>query len=171
MNAFLMNIITVVIHTPIWVWPLYALLLFLGLQRTRDSKVALWRMLILPLVVTLLAILTFIGGGLSALPAMLLGSAIGGMGGWLLQPDGATRRLPDGRLLLQGEWWSFGQILFLLIFRYVINVVAALDPALHADVAWHLSTFFISAALSGLFIGRAAARLRVYFVAAPATTT
>ena len=56
MAAVFSTIITIVIHTPLWVWPLYALLLFLGIQRTRDSSIAVWRMLILPLVVMLLAI-------------------------------------------------------------------------------------------------------------------
>ena len=100
-------------------------------------------------------------------PQWFWASLIGGAAGWLLEPNGATRRLPDGRVWLRGEWWSLGQIVLVLIFRYVINVVAALDPALHVDLTWHLSTLFFSTALSGLFLGRAAARLRVYLAAAP----
>ena len=30
MDSFLTSIFAVVVHTPLWVWPLYALLLFLG---------------------------------------------------------------------------------------------------------------------------------------------
>ena len=163
MSTFFSTVITIVSHTPLWVWPLYALLLFLGIQRTRDRTVPLWRELILPIVVTFLAILTFIGAGPSGLPAMLLGLIIGGTAGWHLERDGATRRLPNGRLWLRGEWWTFAQILLVLVFRYATSVVAALDPVLNADRTWHLSTLFISAALSALFLGRTAARLRVYF--------
>jgi hypothetical protein len=163
MTDFLKTVATIVIHTPIWVWPLYALLLFLGLQRTRDRTVPLWRELILPLVVTGFAISSFIGAGLGALPAMLFGLVIGGTAGWLLEREDATRRLPDGALWLRGEWWSFAQIALVLVFRYVTSVAAAMAPALNADLTWHLSTLFISAALSALFLGRTAARLRVYF--------
>ena len=168
MPAFLTNTITVVIHTPIWVWPLYGLLLFLGFQRTRDGKIHVSRMLILPGVVTVLAIFTFIGVGHSALPAMLLGLVIGGMAGWQLEREGATRRLPNGSVWLRGDWWYFGQLVIVLIFRYVINVVAALNPVLNANLTWHFSTLLISAALSALFLGRTAARLRVYFTTAQA---
>jgi hypothetical protein len=163
MSDVLKHIAVIVIHTPIWVWPLYALLLFLGFQRTRDSTVSLWRMLILPLVVALLAVSNLIGAGLGALPTALLGLAIGSVAGWLLERDGATRRLPDGKLWLRGEWWSFAQIGLVLVFRYVTSVASAMDPVLNADSTWHLSTVFISTALSAVFLGRTAARLRVYW--------
>jgi hypothetical protein len=167
MTDFLSTVATIVIHTPIWVWPLYALLLFLGFQRTRDSSLPLWRVLVLPLVVTLLAIASLIGAGLIALPTMVLGLVIGSAVGWQLDRDGATRRLPDGRLWLRVEWWTFAQIVLVLVFRYAINVIPAISHTLHANVTWQLSTLFISAALSALFLSRTAARLRVYF--GPAT--
>ncbi|MBU1174668.1 MAG: hypothetical protein KKH72_04635 [Alphaproteobacteria bacterium] len=168
MSVFFHTVAIVITHTPLWVWALYALLLFLGFQRTRDSSVALWRVLILPLVVTLLAILTLIGDWPSALPTMLVGLALGASAGWQIEGDGATRRLPDGRLWLRSEWWSLGQIVLILIFRYAINVVAAMNPVLNANTIWHFSSLLISAALWGVFVGRTAARLRVYFAAAPA---
>ncbi|HTN63374.1 MAG TPA: DUF6622 family protein [Devosia sp.] len=168
MTAFFTTVVTIVIHTPTWVWPLYALLLFLGFQRTRDSNVAIWRMLILPFVVTLLAISSVISAGPSALSAMLFGLIICSVAGWWLEPDGASRRLPDGRIWLRGEWRSFVQIVLVLVFRYVINVVPVLAPALNADLTWHFGTLFVSAGLSALFLGRTAAKLRVYFAMVPA---
>jgi hypothetical protein len=158
--------ILIIAHTPIWVWGLYALLLLLGLQRTRDSTIQVWRMLTLPCIVTFLAVLTFIGAGPSALPVMLIGVVAGSAAGWQLEPQGASRRLADGRLWLRGEWRSFTQIVLVEIFRYVTSVVAAMDPALNADPTWHFTTLFISAALSGVFLGRTAARLRLYVAAA-----
>lgn len=164
-----MTVFQIIIHTPIWVWPLYAGLLFLGFQSTHDRTLPLLRMLILPLVLALLAISSFIGNGMSALPAMLLGLVIGGTLGWRLERDGATRRLPNGALWLRGEWGPFAQIVLILVFRYASSIVSAINPVLNADPSWHSSTLFISTALSALFLGRTAARLRVYFAAAPAT--
>jgi hypothetical protein len=139
---------------------LYALLLLLGLQRTRDSTVPLWRLLILPSAVTLLAISRVIGDDSAALAATLLGLVAGTAAGWPLERRGATRRLPDGRLWLRGEWLSFAQIVIVLVFRYVTGVASAMTPALDANPAWHLGTLLVSATLSGLFLGRTAARLR-----------
>ncbi len=161
----LRTIVVVVAHTPIWVWPLYGLLLFLGLQRTRDSSVSLIRVLILPLVVAGFAISTFIGAGLSGLPIVLIGLVVGGAVGWQLEGRGATRRLADGKLWLRGEWLTFAQIVAVLVFRYATNVVSAINPVLNANSIWHLGTLFVSALLSALFLGRTAARLRVYFAA------
>ncbi len=169
MPASLNTVVTIVAHTPIWVWPLYVLLLFLGFQRTRDSTLPLWRVLILPLVVAGFAIFSFIGAGPGGLPAMFLGLAIGSVAGWLLGRHSQTRRLPDGKLWLPGEWWSLALIVLVLVFRYTINVVPVLDPGLYADATWHFSTLAISALLSALFLGRTAARLRVLFAVPSAT--
>lgn len=168
MTDLLRTIGIVITHTPIWVWGLYGLLLFLGLQRTRDGSVSLVRLLILPLVVGGFAISSFIGAGQSGLPVMLPGLFIGGTCGWLLESDGGTRRLADGRIWLRGEWWSFVQIVAVLIFRYAANVIPIFAPALNAHPIWHMSSLFLFAALPALFLGRTAARLRVYFARATA---
>lgn len=167
MNSFLTTATTIVVHTPAWVWALYALLLFLGWQRTRDSILPVWRLLILPLAVVVLTTTSAIVAGVDALPVMGAGLVIGGTLGWRLQRDGATRRLPDGRLWLRGEWLTFTQIVLVLIVRYATGVVPALAPALNADPAWHFGTLFVSSVLSAVFLGRTAAKLRVYVASAP----
>jgi hypothetical protein len=170
MADFIMTVVTIVRHTPSWVWALYALLLFLGFQRTRDSAVPLWRILILPAVVAALAISTSFNGGLGAMPAVLAGLVIGGAAGWRLEREGAARRLPDGRIWLRGEWGSFFQLAVVLVFRYITSVVTAMDAALRADLTWHLGTLLIGTTLSALFLGRTGARLRVYRTARPDVT-
>ena len=147
---------------------LYAVLLFLGYQRTRDSVLPLYRVLILPLVVAVLALATFITGGTAGLPAMLTGLAGGSATGWLLEREGDTRHLASGLVWLRRDWWSFAQLVMVLTFRYATTAAGAMDPALNADPVWHLTTLAISAGLSGLLLGRAGARLRVYHRSAPA---
>src|SRR5689334_3679936 len=100
-------VLGVVTHTPLWVWAIFALVAFLGWQRTRDRTVTLWRMLLFPAVMIIVAATGFAHTGLgAALPAALLGLSGGGAAGWLMEREGATRRLPDGRLWLRGEWGS-----------------------------------------------------------------
>src|SRR5690606_20050605 len=110
----------------------------------------LWRMLILPAVVTVLAILSFISAAPGALPAIVLGIVVGGTAGWQLEGDGASRRQPDGRVWLRGEWLSFAQLVAVLVFRYATAVVSATNPVLGATTAWHVATAFVSAALSAM---------------------
>lgn len=141
---------------------LYSLLLFLGFQRTRDNTVPLWRMLMLPIVVALLTVSSFVGAGLDGIPAAMIAIAIGSIIGWRLERDGATTRQPDGRIWLRGEWLSFFQLLLVLLLRYSMNVVAFVSPALASHPNWHYGTMSIAVGLSAIFLGRTAARLRVY---------
>ena len=103
------TIIAILTHTPIWVWAIFALVAYIGYQRTRDRIVYLWRLLLFPLIMIAVAVSGMITAGLSVLPAILVGLAIGGVTGWLLERDGATRRLPGGKLWLRGEWWSLSR--------------------------------------------------------------
>lgn len=163
------TLLAILTHTPIWVWALFAFVLFMGFQRTRDRIVQLWRMLLFPVVMIVLAVSGMIGAGVNALPAIAVGLIIGGVSGWLLERDGATRRLADGRLWLRGEWWSFIQIVLIIGFRYSAAVIGGMNPVLAADRAFHLGTLFVSSLLSAMILGRTLARLRVYFTSAPAT--
>lgn len=168
MSAIVPTLLAIVTHTPLWVWALFAFVFFMGYQRTRDRAVAVWRMLLLPAVMALLAMSSWIGAGLGGLPAILVGVAVGGVTGWLLERDGATRRLPDGRMWLRGEWLSLIQVGLIMVFHYVTAVLTAMHPALGNDPVWHMGVLFVSALLSAMLAGRVAARLRVYFTSAPA---
>lgn len=158
---------SILVHTPLWVWAVLALLVALGLQRTRDRIVTIWRTLMLPAVMTVLALSGLVGGGVSTLPATLAGLAAGFFAGTRLEGEGSARRLPDGRLWLRGEWWSLAQILVIFALRYAINVIAVVDPALASAGLYRQMTALLSGFLAALFIGRSAARLRVYLAAAP----
>jgi hypothetical protein len=163
------TILAILTHTPAWVWALFALVLFMGYQRTRDRTVQLWRMLLFPVIMIVLAVSGIVGAGADTLPAIAVGLVVGGVSGWLLERDGATRRLANGRLWLRGEWWSFVQIVLILGFHYAAAVLAAVNPALAADLVFHLGTNFTSSLLSAMILGRTLARLKVYFTSAPAT--
>lgn len=163
--SFLFDVVT---HTPIWVWAVFALVTYLGWQRTRDRVVSLWRLLLFPAVIIVLAATGLAHASLgTTLPIMLVALAIGGTAGWLLERDGATKRLPDGRLWMRGEWWSLAQVLAIFGFRYATIVAGTVNPALGVDPAWQIATTLVSSTLSAMVLGRTLARLRVY-LAGPA---
>ena len=161
-------IIGVLTHTPLYVWVIFALVIFLGYQRTRDRTVQVWRMFLFPALMIVTAVSGMVGAGLGSLPAILAGLAVGGVSGWLLEREGATRRLPNGQIWVRGEWWSFVQVLLIFGFRYSLAVVTAVNPVFAADPTVHLVTMFVSSLLSAMVLGRTLARLRVYFTSAAA---
>lgn len=162
-------IIGILTHTPLYVWVIFGLIAFLGYQRTRDRTVQLWRLLLLPAIMIIVAVSGMIGAGVGVLPAILAGIAVGGVSGWLLEREGATRRLPGGRVWLRGEWWSFVQVLLIFAVRYAVAVMGAANPTFAADPTVHLVIMFVSSLLSAMILGRTLARLRVYATAVPAT--
>jgi hypothetical protein len=161
------SILDILTHTPLWVWALYAFVLLVAWQRSRERIVPVWRLLVLPGVMLVVTVSGWIGAGLDSLPAILLGFVAGGTGGWLLVRDGSARRLEGNRLWLRGDIWTFVQILVILVFRYATTVAGIVNPAFAADPVWHPLTLLVSSALTGLFLGRVAARLRVYFTSVP----
>jgi lysylphosphatidylglycerol synthetase-like protein (DUF2156 family) len=157
----------VITHTPIWVWALFAFVLFMGATGTRDRTVALWRMLLMPAVLGLISLSGLVNANVASLPAIVLGLLAGGTAGWLLVRPSGIRRLANGRVWLRGEWWTFAQIVLILVFRYTTAIVPIMAPSLNADPTWHLATVFVSSVLSALFLGRVAARLKAYLTATP----
>ena len=160
-------IIGVLTHTPLYVWAVFALIIVLGIQRSRDRTVRLWRLLLLPTIMILTALSGMVGAGFGSLPAILAGLAIGGVSGWLLERDGATRRLANGQVWLRGEWWSFVQIVLIFAVHYSLAVMGAINPTLVADPTIHLLTMFVSSLLSAMILDRTLARLKVYFTSVP----
>lgn len=152
----------IVTHTPFWVWGVLLLVLFLGLQRTQDRTVSLPRLLFFPVVLGLYAMSGLASATIEMLPAVIVGAVAGGVGGWLLEPQGATRRLPDGRIFVRGEWISLIQVLVIFGVRYTTGVIAATAPALAVDPSYRMVTLSVTAALTGLLLGRTVARLRAY---------
>lgn len=167
MTAHTPTLLDILAHTPLWVWALFAFVLYMSWQRTKDRIVPLWRLLLLPAVLMVLNITGWMTDGLGSLPAIALGFVAGGTLGWLLVREGSARRVKGNKLWLRGDWWSFIQIVFILGFRYATTVAGIINPAFAADPVWHPLTLLVSSALTGLFLGRLGARLRVFFTSAP----
>ena len=162
MRDLFTSVVAVVSHTPYWVWFLYAALLILGLQRTRDNVLPFWRLLILPGAVVAMTVASAIGAGVGLLPVILLGLIIGGAAGWWLEPVDSARRTPDGMIALRGEWWTLAQIVLVLLARYAISVLSVTHPMLSVDTAWQVLTLLATTALSGVLLGRIAVKIRAY---------
>jgi hypothetical protein len=155
--------------TPLWVWALLALLVWLGSLGLKRRRMALRRVAIVPVV--------FIAWGLSGLAArpfdaatiaafwlggLILGLVLGlATGPTLLGVDRAGRAVE-----LPASAWPLARNLIIFFAHYTLIVAAAILTAhkailLQADIA-------VSGASAGYFIGWAVALLRQYR-AAPET--
>jgi len=163
MDIFLGYATGILRHTPLWVWALLAVLIWLGSLGLRRRRMALRRVAIIPAV--------FIIWGLSGLVArpfdaatiaalwlggLALGTALGlATGPRLLGIDRARRAVE-----LPASWWPLARNLIIFFAHYALIVASAILTAhkaalLQADIA-------VSGAGAGYFTGWAVILLRGY---------
>jgi hypothetical protein len=133
------SFLQIVANTPLWVWPLAAFVLWLGVQGLQPRIVPIWRPAILPLVSLATSLsgiaqsprpaLAFAGWGVALLAALPLGLAIG-------RRRAVRRRAGDGRLEIAGGWFGllFGVSIFAV--RYALGILFGVLPALRVDPLW-----------------------------------
>jgi hypothetical protein len=152
----------ILIHTPIWVFPLFAYLVWLGIKATRPRTVTIWRSLIVPAV--------FIVWGLSRLlsrqdyawllvtwvaaAAVLL--VIGLLTARPFELDHTT-----GEIKRPGSWVPLIRNVTVFALQYTVAVIAAIDP--HDASTAAIVGRAISGGTTGYFLGRTVALLRQYW--------
>ncbi|MGR6467578.1 DUF6622 family protein [Rhizobium sp. PAMB 3182] len=148
--------IDILTHTPSWVWLVLALLVFRGLKRTKTREVSQNSLILLPAILTLLALRRLVMAGFDA--DVLSGTAAGIILAFVIllsiKPARQTRRLPNGKLLLQGEWLSLGLLLVIFAVNYVDGVLTAIGPAAAASQPMQITWSFVNGLSVTFMVGR-----------------
>jgi hypothetical protein len=156
----------IIAGTPIWVWVLFAFLLFLGVRALRPATAPLWRVAILPsifFVWGLYNLVTLYGLTVPrALPwaAALLGGILVGMLIAGRQPIRAdkTRHL----VCTSGGPLTLALILLIFSIKYVFGFLHATQPGTFVEPRFWLTELALSGVLTGMFIGRFVGLWRQY---------
>jgi hypothetical protein len=138
-------------NTPLWVFALFALLAWLGIQALRPRTVPLWRLLATPVI--------FIGWGVVSLalrssPILiadwLVAALIGAGIAWTtVRLD--TARIDGGHVTMPGSVLPLIRNLLIFSAKYAIGVAIAMAPGASADLAiWDIA---ISGLSAGYFAG------------------
>lgn len=170
-------IITILSHTPVWVWGLLAALMALGFSQTRPRHMARWRLLMLPLVLLGLGLWSM-APGFMALPlsAFVWLAALGAGVALLARRPARTgaQWLPaEHRLRVPGSWMPMLLILVVFALRYATNVALAINPGWRNAPEMLLPLALLYGGFSGLFLGRALALMKLTLAPAaglPATS-
>ncbi|MGP0093275.1 MAG: DUF6622 family protein [Xanthobacteraceae bacterium] len=149
------GILTIVQHTPWWVFALLALLIWLGSQALKPRTLRVWRLLITPVI--------FIGWGIASLalrslsaPVLivdwLVAAAVGAAIAWTTSRLDTVRIDRVQRLVtLPGSAWPLIRNLLIFSAKYAITATVTIAPASKADLAvWDIA---ISGASAGYFLG------------------
>jgi hypothetical protein len=159
MSTFLLTILS---HTPLWVWGLLAMLVALGMRQARTQTLGRGRLVAVPIglgMYSFLGLLQTFGGQTASLLPWLAGAALGFALNQLWQLPREVQALPDGRFRVGGSWVPLALYLAIFLGRYALNVTLNMAPHLA-----HALTLVVPASLlMGLSVGLLAARaVRVF---------
>ncbi|HSI00501.1 MAG TPA: alpha/beta fold hydrolase [Reyranella sp.] len=149
------SFLDIVAHTPLWVWPLLALVLWLGWWARAPRIVHPLRLAALPLVglgVTLAGIVQSMAPALT-LAGWLVGLLLSLPLGWAVGRRRAVAWQPDGRVWIDGGWFLLGFALSIFAARYALGVTFGVWPRLAAQPAWIAGAGAVGGAIAGTGLG------------------
>jgi len=150
-------IINVVQHTPVWVFPLIAGVLWLGIINLRERTLVLRLLFAFPLVMLVLSVSNSIGT--SAPPELALAdwlccAAVGISIGWSLAQKPLAVDPKAGRITLSGSVVPLIVSLSIIVLRYAFGYLYGRYPELVADPNYALVLIAGGALLGGVTFGR-----------------
>ena len=161
-----MTVLNVLSGTPLWVWALFAFLVFLGLRAFRTSTTSLPRLAILPgvfFVWGIYGVVAAFGATPSHLGVWLAAFVVGiGCGTLLARATTLEADRANGLVRIAGGPSTLILILMIFAAKYVFGFLHATQPAAFADARWWMSEIALSGALSGMFAGRLVGLWRAY---------
>ena len=145
-------------HTPLWVWPLFAGLLYAGYVQSRTRSVPLARLVILPAVLISLSVYAVFSG---------FGPNPVALGGWFAaaalvvainhawrRPKGASYSTGTRTFTVPGSWWPLAVIVAIFFTRYAVTVLLVMNGELREVAAFAGATSFVYGLSSGFFLAR-----------------
>jgi hypothetical protein len=156
---FAWNILT---HTPLWVFPLFAYLVWQGIKAMRPRTTPIWRALIVPSVFIIWGVSRIgLGHQYNVLPlALWIMAAVALMPVGVLTPRPFELDHATGQITRPGSVYPLVRNVTIFALQYTVAVIAAVDPDGRTVAA--IVGRAVSGATAGYFIGSAIALLRAY---------
>ena len=150
-------VVNIIQHTPIWVFPLIAGVIWLGSLNLRERTLAIRLLFAFPLVMLALSVANSIGT--SAPPALALAdwigcACIGAAIGWSLTQKPLAVDLAAQRITLAGSAIPLVVGLSIVALRYTFGYLYTRHPELAADPSYALTLIAGGAMLGGVTFGR-----------------
>lgn len=151
-------IFEIIKHTPIWVFALFASLLFLGYSQTKDREIKLKRVFILPTAMILLSLF----GIFSAFGTMITAILLWFIGGFIFLLIGLKLSFPknvkynesEDVFYISGSWTPMVLILIIFSIKYLVGVAIARQFPIINELEFIITISFLYGSLSGIFLSR-----------------
>lgn len=159
----------ILIHTPWWVYLLFAYLIFIGVKASKTRAVPFLKLLVAPVIFTWMSVDTLTGDvGLSgyAVSIWVITILLGTFLGWL-QLYWMKVQTDRQHLLVKmpGSWITLILVLVIFFSKYYFGYSSAVDPALLHNGVYVFFMLAISGVCTGLFIGRVVRIIQLLLIA------
>lgn len=141
--------------TPLWVYPLFGLLVYLGLLSARDRTVAPARVAIVPAIFIIWGLVGFVpriaAAPMLAVEWLVVAVVFAGLA-VATRRDGAIQvDRVHGLVRMRGSWLPLARNLAIFAAKYGLTAASAINPAIAGTLAiWDVG---VSAATAGYFAG------------------
>jgi hypothetical protein len=154
------SIIKIIAGTPIWVWCVFAYLIFVGIKASKQRIVYIPKLFIIPVILSALKYKIFLSASfavyLSYFTCLLLSIIIG----FKIAKGQKFETLNNLQVKLPGDYSTIFILMTFFIIKYIFGYINAIDHELYQD----LSVLELSASgiFSGYFLGKAIFYLKSY---------
>ncbi len=165
-----MSQVLIFINKPVvWIWPLFAIILWVGLRRTKPTLSKIRTLLLLPTILLALSLKRMIGLSINKVSVLswLGGVVVGGMLGWLLTRNKVVCADHDhGLVYLPGSWATLISLVIIFFSRYYFSSRFAAEPDLRHSVFYVALSLSVMGFFLGSFTGRVVGHIHQYRKAA-----
>lgn len=150
------QILVIIQHTPLWVFPLIALVLFLGARSLRNRVYTAPRLVAFPAVLVAMSVSNLFS---ASVPPLILAAgaaalAMGATLGWLAAPAPLSVDRETGEIEVPGSVVPLLVVIAIVVLRYTFGYLFARYPELRADPVCLFELTAASALLTGVTVGR-----------------
>lgn len=163
-------LLTIVQHTPTWVWGVLAVLICLGISQLFARRAGLRRVLLMPIAMTVFSAWGM-GSAFGTVPRigsilvawLAVACAVAALSLWLHRsaPAGTHYDAANQQFHLPGSAWPMLLIVGIFLVKWAVGVELALQPPLAQDSQFALQIALVYGVFNGVFAARTGRLLRL----------
>jgi hypothetical protein len=146
-------------HTPIWVFGLFFVLIYFGIQQSKNRVVPKLRLAILPAVMiglSLSGVLSAFGANILAFTAWLAALILVLLVSKQIKPDHhITFSSVTQKFNVPGSWLPLGLMMAIFMAKYAVAIAMGFQPSLSQSIHFIVVVSFVYGFLSSIFFARA----------------
>jgi hypothetical protein len=149
----------ILIHTPVYVWAILAVLVWRGTAALRDREMPVRSLFIVPAIMLALSLQDVVmkfGSHAMPLAAWALAAAAATLLVWKLGRSRTAPAATPGSVIVRGSWVPLAMMMAIFFTKYAASVLLAVLPHARQDAMFAAAVCALVGVFNGCFLGRLA---------------